>query len=204
MRQDSLSNAPGAGATADAPNGTPKLTGDEMIKDALVWAAHVEKVSVNFDYAMATAEEAAMIRGLVARIRELEAEREWKPASSAVVEINGERWRQQMREGFGDEHDNKHAFGELAIAAALYASPKPLFEKLDQDMDGDVVFVDPWPWDASWDKRKKHPRRKALVIAAALLVAEIERLDRSVAEGSRAAALHPSSPPVPPPTKEGK
>jgi hypothetical protein len=97
-----------------------------------------------------------------------EIERLKRPAKSTLVvqEILKERRRQIEQEGWTAQHDDdEHPFGELAKAAACYAYPDP------QD-------VWAWPWDACWDKRDQHSRRRQLVIAGALTVAEIERLDR--------------------------
>lgn len=38
-------------------------------------------------------------------------------------------------------------------------------------------WVDAWPWDAEWDKRKKHDKLRSLVIAGALIAAELDRLN---------------------------
>lgn len=85
-------------------------------------------------------------------------------------EIREERRRQRHGEGFGDEHDDRHTDGSLAQAAACYAAG--------------IVESPPWPssWDLTWDKREKHSRRRQLVIAAALCVAEVQRLDRASSE----------------------
>jgi len=61
-------------------------------------------------------------------------------------------------------------------------------------MGGGISFVDPWPWFdevevtrygdglttqvPAWDKRKKHNKLRRLVIAGALIAAEIDRLQR--------------------------
>ena len=91
----------------------------------------------------------------------------------AIDEIRVERARQVTDEGWTPEHDDKHSDGSLAMAAALYASPSPLYAT---DSAG-WSFYDPWPWP-DFDKRKRHNDRRRLVIAGALIVAEIERLDR--------------------------
>ncbi|AKJ43788.1 hypothetical protein QQ39_06425 [Pragia fontium] len=82
-----------------------------------------------------------------------------------------ERQRQITAEGWTQEHDDHHSNGELSDAAAAYAycahgpsRPMP----------------DVWPWDESWWKQT-NPRRD-LVKAAALILAEIERLDRAAGE----------------------
>ena len=87
-------------------------------------------------------------------------------SEEVVSEILVERQQQTTLEGWDKEHDDyEHSEGELAAAAACYAYTQ--VENL------------PWPWERQSDKRGKHDRRRQLVIAAALLVAEIERLDRS-------------------------
>jgi len=82
--------------------------------------------------------------------------------------IAGERGRQIVEEGWTPEHDDRHAHGELAIAAACYALhgiyPSPLPQ---------------WPWAKKWDKRSKHGRVRRLEIAGALIAAEIDRLQRA-------------------------
>lgn len=92
--------------------------------------------------------------------------------------IKEERERQKNAEGWTDDHDDRHSRGELAMAAALYASPDDNLFKAYQVEDGEVYFCNPWPWDKHWDKRKKHNRIRRLQIAGALIVAEMERLQR--------------------------
>ena len=82
-----------------------------------------------------------------------------------IDEIGAERKRQGWDEGWTPEHDDKHDRGEMARAAAAYAYPTPRL--------GDEC----WPWDFKWFKRTT--RRRDLVKAGALIVAEIERLDRA-------------------------
>lgn len=85
----------------------------------------------------------------------------------AIADIAAERSRQINAEGWTPEHDDKHTRNELADAAACYAHGEIIVD----DADGDI-----WPWDDDWWKPKD--RRHDLVRAAALIVAEIERLDR--------------------------
>ena len=84
---------------------------------------------------------------------------------SAVDLIAEERQRQIDFEGFDAPHDDEpadHGHEELAVAAACYAAP-------DHVKDGS------WPWPVSHYKRIKHSRLKQLVIAGALIAAEIDR-----------------------------
>ena len=86
-------------------------------------------------------------------------------------EIGDERRRQIEVEGWTPEHDDAHAGGELADAAACYAATLPLTRP--RGLFGRAAL---WPWSASW--WKPQGRRRDLVKAAALIVAELERLDR--------------------------
>lgn len=38
-------------------------------------------------------------------------------------------------------------------------------------------WKDGWPWSKEWDKRKKHDKMRSLVIAGALIAAEIDRIN---------------------------
>ena len=95
----------------------------------------------------------------------------WRPV---VAEVAAERERQVSVEGWSQDHDDAHADYELALAAAAYALEAASW----RPPPGDEAIITEriWPWDASWWK-PKDPRRD-LVRAAALIVAEIERLDR--------------------------
>lgn len=91
-----------------------------------------------------------------------------------IGEIRDERQRQRWDEGWTPEHDDAHDKGELASAAACYA----LNAAPERFPDGVVPIF--WPWAREWWKPKT--RRRDLVRAAALIVAEIERLDRATIE----------------------
>lgn len=88
--------------------------------------------------------------------------------TKAAADVLAERRRQIEAEGWTPEHDDGYKRDELACAAACYcmSSVGVLFDH----------FEDMWPWDVNWFKRAD-PRRD-LVKAAALILAEIERLDR--------------------------
>jgi len=98
---------------------------------------------------------------------------------TVIEEIAVERRRQIEVEGWSAEHDDRHDAGDLAKAGAsyayhagihLYAPSNPPWEEPP----------DTWPWPEKFWKPKT-PRRD-LIRAAALIVAEIERLDRAAAQ----------------------
>lgn len=96
--------------------------------------------------------------------------------------ISAERHRQIELERFSAGHDDGHVLGQLALAACCYATPFPLYIRPLAPASEGIRFVDPWPWEKEWDKRKKHSRLKQLAIAGALIAAEIDRLRRSGAK----------------------
>lgn len=97
------------------------------------------------------------------------------PAREAVDEIAAERRRQVEAEGWTVEHDDRHSAGEIALAAAAYAYGSQYPDEI-RAAGGRPNW---WPWEARWWKPST-PRRD-LIKAAALIVAEIERIDRRLA-----------------------
>lgn len=105
---------------------------------------------------------------LQARIAELES----RTVTAAVADVLAERKRQVTTEGWTPEHDDQHVNFEMAIAGGLYAiSAVDSHHKLRNSAPS------AWPWDRKWWK-PDGPRRD-LVKAGALILAEIERLDRA-------------------------
>lgn len=90
--------------------------------------------------------------------------------SRAARDVLAERRRQVEVEGWSTERDDRYIDCELARAAATYA----LCEKPEQLQ---VCGAFAWPWPAGWWKPTTY--RRNLVKAAALLLAEIERIDRA-------------------------
>lgn len=99
---------------------------------------------------------------------------------TAIDDIANERRRQLEVEGWSDKRDDReHANGSLADAAACYAATRPIFKADQLAGTGYVPYASYrplWPWADEWWKPKD--RRRDLVRAAALIVAEIERIDR--------------------------
>lgn len=103
---------------------------------------------------------------------------------TAIEDIAAERQRQIEAEGWTSEHDDTHSKGEMARAAGIYAliagaGATDYRNARDGYSLNDYLraVVDHyWPWDRRWFKATT--RRRDLVKAGALIVAEIERLDR--------------------------
>ncbi|MDN2700181.1 hypothetical protein O0882_28110 [Janthinobacterium sp. SUN073] len=91
-------------------------------------------------------------------------------ATQAATDVLAERRRQVESEGWTTAHDDKYDAGSLSAAAACYA------------MQSDVNLGAPpeWPWSLAW--WKPSDERSNLVKAGALILAEIERLDRAAAK----------------------
>jgi hypothetical protein len=83
--------------------------------------------------------------------------------------IAAERQRQIEVEDWSADHDDQHADGSLVHAAVAYACAE----------NGSSSAGGMWPWDA--DSWKPKDRVRNLVRAAALLAAEIDRLQRAEA-----------------------
>lgn len=90
--------------------------------------------------------------------------------SKAIDDVVAERARQIGAEGWSAEHDDEHGPCALAVAGACYALYTDAYPN-----EGEPPPQ--WPWEAEWWKPKDY--RRDLVRGAALLIAEIERIDRS-------------------------
>ncbi|WP_368768350.1 ead/Ea22-like family protein [Klebsiella michiganensis] len=104
----------------------------------------------------------------IAALRQRIAELESRTVTAAAADVLAERQRQVTAEGWTAERDDGYQNSELADAAACYA--------IHAHNQG---FSTPahWPWSQDWWKQTS-PRRD-LVKAGALILAEIERLDRA-------------------------
>lgn len=93
-----------------------------------------------------------------------------------LVEVYKERERQRNEKGYDASHDDAHKAGELANAAACYAM------KVDSFGLSSEIHSHLWP--EGWDAPKPgDTRRQELIKACALLLAEMERLDRAEEQG---------------------
>lgn len=102
-------------------------------------------------------------------------------AKSGVQLISDERKRQIEEEGWTPGHDDEHGVGDLACAAIAYT-----YEGIARQGEWTNFCRVPrgqvpkdWPWAAGWWKPKEDPVRN-LVIAGALIAAEIDKLQRRI------------------------
>lgn len=87
--------------------------------------------------------------------------------SNAVLSVLQEREKQMNIKGYDVHNDDAYRHGELSLAASCYA--------LDSGVKSGNVPVN-WPFeDRYW---RASTRRRNLVKAAALIIAELESLDR--------------------------
>lgn len=92
--------------------------------------------------------------------------------TKAATDVLDERQRQIEQEGWTAEHDDKHRDCELAAAAACYAT-------CNSDSYLELRYRGAQLWPGTWRGWfKGSSYRRNLVKAAALILAEIERLDR--------------------------
>ena len=107
----------------------------------------------------------------------------------AWLDVMGERVRQITVEGWTQEHDDAHVEGELAGAASAYAMSAAAAIQLRRDAPLREIppffMFKPCHW-------KPTNARRDLVKAGALILAEIERLDRA----TRRSPAHDASPAV--------
>lgn len=94
--------------------------------------------------------------------------------STALLDVAAERRRQIEVEGWTPEHDDEHKAGGMRVAAACYAIwglPSRIASELVSKL---------WPW-TGWSQQWFKPKdtRHNLIRAGALILAEIERLDRA-------------------------
>lgn len=95
----------------------------------------------------------------------------------AVEDVLAERKRQIEQEGFTHENDDMHVPGELASAGACYALNASSNEGATH-----AFLSRQWPWPTKWWKPTN--KRRDLVKAAALIIAEIEKIDRHAAQAA--------------------
>jgi len=89
--------------------------------------------------------------------------------NQASQDVLAERKRQMEAEGWTPAHDDQYQNDELSLAAACYT--------IASDTAPQASIPQMWPWPDYW--WKPTTERRNLVKAGALILAEIERLDRA-------------------------
>lgn len=100
--------------------------------------------------------------------------------SAAARDVLAERQRQISAEGWTPQHDDGYSGGEMAQAAAVYAIFGGHEGRVGRNSVLPGIAQQLWPWN--WDWFKPRGQRRDLERAAALLIAEMERLDRAAAK----------------------
>ena len=95
--------------------------------------------------------------------------------TKAAADVLAERSSHATREGWDSKGDDSYVRGELSVAAACYAAYGTDYANR---CGGWIRSV--WPWAMHWFK--PWDRRRNLVKAGSLILAEIERLDRASGE----------------------
>jgi hypothetical protein len=98
--------------------------------------------------------------------------------TAAARDVLAERRRQIDHEGYDQKHDDEHVCEEIAAYAAFYAMP-PATRDWPAEETG---YGTTWGWAIvpdGWRVPEPDDRRRELVKAGALILAEIERLDRA-------------------------
>ena len=116
----------------------------------------------------------SILTGIEAEHHDALQERQRMTTESILFTIGVERARQIDVKGRTAEHDDCYADGALALAAALYALP---YQIIQQD---DYMYLHMrLELSCNWIISRNEDPRHRLIKAGALIVAEIERLDRA-------------------------
>ena len=98
-------------------------------------------------------------------------------STNAVKDVLAERHRQKEVHGRSIKHDDSHTDGVMALAAAGYAEAAA-WGIMAPNQPQSTPDDPPELWPDEWDF-KPGTSRRMLVKAAALILAEIERIDRA-------------------------
>jgi hypothetical protein len=137
-------------------------------------APHLARCDPDTIRAILTELQALRLQSSPASIEAVSGEVAWR-------DVIAERKRQVEAEGWTPEHDDEHDDCEMARAAACYAYGRIIQGQTIKGppFSATINHWSLWPWDLKWWKPRD--QRQNLVRAAALLLAEIERLDRKEA-----------------------
>lgn len=101
---------------------------------------------------------------------------------SAMARVRAERAR-QVAEGYDEAHDDAHAPADLTSAAMAYATfawwQTAGHVGWTRDQLDEQILENIWPWDADQFHPDEDSPLENLTRSAALLAAEIERIERT-------------------------
>lgn len=100
--------------------------------------------------------------------------------SAAAQDVLAERNRQVNAEGYDTSHDDMATNGQMAVAAGYYALICGWPHERDISLITGGRQPQYWPWAAEY--WKPTTSRRNLIKAGALIIAEVERLDRAAAQ----------------------
>jgi hypothetical protein len=113
--------------------------------------------------------EGALDRLAAVRFLPIEMAAQESQQTAAARDVLAERRRQIESENWAPEHDDKYHKGELLAAALCYMRAA--------DITKPGIVPGSWPWPRAW--WKPGMERRNLEKAGALILAEIERIDRA-------------------------
>lgn len=99
--------------------------------------------------------------------------------TAAALDVLTERERQISQEGWSTAHDDEHSQGELRAAAGCYALEGSVSDRDSKFPRYELPDGTPRAWPFNAQQWKPKDRRRDLVRAGALILAELERLDRA-------------------------
>jgi hypothetical protein len=112
-------------------------------------------------------------------------DKEVEDIETILAQIKQKRLR-QLSLGYDAQHDDEHVAGEIALAAGCYAVKAGLLSKhytdfwdqFSHEEDISVLSNFFWPWPESLVLLEDLPKEGCLLRAAALIVAELQRINR--------------------------
>lgn len=139
--------------------------------DADTWRAYLEELAGKVQQALNSLATGAGDVGLRFQVVGI-------PTTDGVMLIAAERFRQQTEEGYTADYDLQLPADALAIAAASYATYETRVRLIPGPMETPTEDVPP-PIGGG-DKRGQHDKRRRLIIAGALVAAELDRMAAEV------------------------
>lgn len=165
---------------ADKPPVHPTVASEKLDDETLQELIEFRRTTLEYHSKEGNKVQTIIHGVTLSALRELQERRKADSVTAAGTDVLAERQRQITAEGWTPERDDRYKNTELAFAASCYAFHAAA---ASWDLEDDGIPYDShpapkqWPWDPAWWK-PTDPRRD-LVKAGALILAEIERIDRA-------------------------